>query len=67
MIYDRNGKLLVHNNPMYDLLVTYNQIDPDMDTTLFCRLLQIDRDYFIKALQKDWRSGRFSKSVLFVF
>nr|MBP9872890.1 penicillin-binding protein 2 [Haliscomenobacter sp.] len=67
MIYDRNGKLLVHNNPMYDLLVTYNQIDPDMDTTLFCRLLQIDRDYFIKALQKDWRSGRFSKSVPFVF
>ncbi|MBK6947345.1 MAG: penicillin-binding protein 2 [Haliscomenobacter sp.] len=67
MIYDRNGKLLVHNNPMYDLLVTYNQIDPDMDTTLFCRLLRIDRDYFIKALQKDWRSGRFSKSVPFVF
>lgn len=67
MIYDRNGKLLVHNNPMYDLLVTYNQINPDMDTTLFCRLLRIDREYFIKALQKDWRSGRFSKSVPFVF
>ena len=67
MIYDRNGNLLVHNNPMYDLLATYNQIDPAMDTSLFCRLLDIDRDYFIEALDKDWASGRFSKSVPFVF
>lgn len=67
MIYDHKGKLLVHNNPMYDLLVTYNQIDPKMDTTLFCRLLGIDRNYFITALTKDWASGRFSKSVPFVF
>lgn len=67
MIYDRNGKLLVHNNPMYDLLATYNQIDPAMDTALFCRLLGIDQSYFISALNKDWASGRFSKSVPFVF
>ena len=23
VIYDRNGKLMVYNNPMYDLMVTY--------------------------------------------
>lgn len=67
MIYDRKGNLLVHNNPMYDLLVTYNQIDPAMDTALFCHLLGIDRAYFISALDKNWASGRFSKSVPFVF
>jgi penicillin-binding protein 2 len=67
MIYDRNGNLLVHNNPMYDLLATYNQIDPAMDTALFCRLLGIDQTYFITALNKDWASGRFSKNVPFVF
>lgn len=67
MIYDRNSKLLVHNNPMYDLLVTYNQIDPEMDTSLFCDLLEIDREYFTQALDKNWSSGRFSKSVPFVF
>ncbi|MFZ4426576.1 MAG: penicillin-binding protein 2 [Saprospiraceae bacterium] len=67
MIYARNGELLIYNNPMYDLLATYSQIKPDMDTTLFCKLLDIDRNYFINAMDKDWSSGRFSKSVPFVF
>ncbi len=67
LILDRNGKLLVHNQPMYDLLVTYDQIDPAMDTARFCALLDIDRAYFEAALNKDWRSPRFSKSIPFVF
>ena len=67
LIYDRNGALLVNNDPMYDLLVTYNQIDPGMDTALFCQLLDITRDDFLQALDKDWRSGRFSKRLPFVF
>lgn len=67
LIYDRNEQLLVYNDPMYDLMVTYNQIDPDMDTSKFCRLLGIERHEFETALRKDWRSGRFSKSVPFVF
>lgn len=67
LIYDRKGGLLVHNNPMYDLLVTYSQIRPDMDTALFCRLLKIDKPYFIETLNKDWKKGQFSKSVPFVF
>ena len=67
MIYDRKGQLLIYNNPMYDLLATYNQINPEMDTALFCKLLGINRNYFISALDKDWSSGRFSKSVPFVF
>ncbi|MCB9080804.1 MAG: penicillin-binding protein 2 [Lewinellaceae bacterium] len=67
LIYDREGRLMVYNNPMYDLLVTYNQINWAMDTAKFCELLEIDREYFVQNLQKDWRSGRFSKSVPFVF
>ena len=43
LIYDRNDQLLVTNNPMYDLLVTYNHINPDMDTLKFCKLLKIKR------------------------
>ncbi len=66
-IYDRTGKLLVNNEPMYDLLVTYNQVDPEMDTAKFCQLLSIDKDYFKKSINKDWRSPRFSKRVPFVF
>jgi penicillin-binding protein 2 len=67
LVYDRNGKLLVNNNPMYDLMVVYNQVDPAMDTTAFCDLLGITTDYFEKTLKKNWRSPRYSKSVPFVF
>lgn len=67
LIYDRHQKLLVANYPMYDLLVTYNQISPKMDTAKFCRLLGITPAQFVDNLNKDWRSGRFSQSVPFVF
>ena len=67
LIYDRNNALLVTNNSMYDLLVTYNQIEPQMDTLKFCDLLGINRKYFETTLQKDWRDQRYSKSVPFVF
>jgi len=36
LIYDRNGKLLVINNAIYDLKVTYKQLDPAMDTMHLC-------------------------------
>ena len=41
LIYDRNGKLMVYNDALYDLMVTYNQINPEMDTAKFCRLLEL--------------------------
>ncbi len=67
LILDRNRKLLVNNNAMYDLKCTYKQIDPNMDTTLFCKLLDIDVEAFKEKLNKNWRSARYSKSVPFVF
>lgn len=67
LIYDREGRLLIHNNPIYDLMVTYNQVKPGMDTAKFCELLGITPEYFREALRKDWSSGRFSKSVPFIF
>lgn len=67
MILDRNGKLLVANAPAYDIMVTYNKISPDMDTTLFCSLLGISKEYYTEALNKDWKNVRFNKKVPFVF
>ncbi len=67
LIYDRNDSLLVYNMPMYDLLVTVNQMDPGMDTLKFCALLGIDRNFFEAALDKDWSSGRYSPSLPFIF
>lgn len=67
LMYDRHGQLMVINEPMYDLMVTYNSINPKMDTAKFCQLLNIDKLTFIANLQKDWPSKRFNKSIPFVF
>ena len=67
LIYDRNKKLIVYNDALYDLMVTYNQINPKMDTAKFCRLLDIDKSTFVKNLNKNWRSGRYSKRKPFLF
>lgn len=67
IIYDRSGELLVTNAPSYDLMVTYRNIDPAMDTSSFCSLLGISKEDFVKLLSKDWKSGQYSKSVPFVF
>ena len=67
LIYDRNGKVIVYNNALYDLMVTYNQINPQMDTAKFCKLLGIDKATFKKKLNKNWSSGRYSKRKAFIF
>lgn len=67
LIFDRNGKLLVNNNAIYDLLCTYNRVSPELDTAYFCELLQIDRAYFNAAINKNWNSARYSKRVPFTF
>ena len=67
LVLDRNGESLILNTPMYDLMVTYNQIGPEIDVNKFCDLLKIDTSYYRKALKKNWKSSRYSKSVPFVF
>ncbi len=67
LIYDRQQRLLVNNEPIYDLMVTYNQLSPEMDTAYFCQLLGINKKAFEKRLSKNWRSKQYSKSVPFVF
>lgn len=66
LIYDRNGKLMVYNEAVYDLMVTYRRINPKMDTILFCNLLGIDKAAFIHNLNKPW-GNQFSKNVPFPF
>lgn len=67
VIFDRKQKTLVFNKPIYVLYATYNKIRPDMDTALFCSLLDIDKDFFTETLNKDWKSPQFHKSIPFVF
>lgn len=67
LLFDRNGKPLVLNYPIYEILAIKNKIDPAMDTTNFCRLLNIDIETFKKNLNKDWSNPKFHKAIPFVF
>ncbi len=67
LVYDRKERLIVNNKAMYDLMVIYNQVDKGMDTLKFCRLIGITKEEFKSRMKKDWRSGKFSRSVPFVF
>src|SRR3989337_303306 len=67
LIMDRNGHLMVHNIPVYDLKVIYNQVPKNTDTALLCQLLEMDKETFIERMERDWKSQRFSKSVPFTF
>ena len=50
-IYDRKGKLLVANQPSYDIMVVPREIK-NIDTLGFCNLLGITKEYFIKQVEK---------------
>ena len=43
LIYDRNGKLVVYNQPAFDLVMIPKDVQP-FDTTDFCNTLQITRE-----------------------
>ncbi len=50
-IYDRNGKLLVFNEPSYDLIVTPKLVK-GCDTVALCEILEITKTEFLKRIKK---------------
>ncbi|MEM9363989.1 MAG: penicillin-binding transpeptidase domain-containing protein [Bacteroidota bacterium] len=50
-VYDRNGQLLVGNQPAYDVMVIPREVQP-LDTLEFCGLLGIDKETFISKMKK---------------
>ncbi|GAL79153.1 penicillin-binding protein 2 [Algibacter lectus] len=50
-VYDRNGELLVSNQPSYDVMVIPREVEP-LDTLEFCNLLKIDKEKFITTYNK---------------
>ena len=50
-IYDRHGKLLVANQPSYDIMVIPKDLK-NIDTLEFCKLLNISKVDFIKIVAK---------------
>ena len=61
-IYDRNGELLVTNQRAYDLMIIPRQVI-QMDTSKFCRSLEIDIEYFTKQHDKAFRYSRYRPSL----
>ncbi len=52
VIRDRNGKLLVYNQPSYDIMVVINEAKGHLDTLDFCRTLGITKEYFVKRMDE---------------
>ena len=67
IIKDRNDKIIVHNEGVYDIYVVVDKLTAEMDTAKFCQLLHITRDDFKKRIDKNFSSGRYSKLIPFVF
>jgi len=62
-ILDRNGRVLVQNNPFYDIMVTPRQVKP-FDTAEFCKLFGIDRAEFNRRMAK---AVKYSPNLASVF
>jgi penicillin-binding protein 2 len=63
LIYDRTGKLLVHNKPAYDLLVTPREVDA-FDTTYLCNLLDITKEDFKERIKAAEEYSRYKPSII---
>ena len=50
-IYDRNGKLLVYNQPAYDIMVVMNEAKDHLDTLDLCEALNITREDFDRRME----------------
>ncbi len=60
VITDRNGKLLVYNQPAYDIMVVTREARGRTDTTELCQALGITREFFIERMEKIKRTPGYS-------
>lgn len=62
VIFDRKGKVLVQNEPVYDLMVIPNQVK-SFDTLELCRIIGIDMPGFYKRFHKATVQSRYQPTV----
>ncbi|MFO7368735.1 MAG: penicillin-binding protein 2 [Bacteroidales bacterium] len=53
LIYDRNGKLLVFNQPSYDLMIAPYELR-QFDSVEFCSILRIDQKRLREGIARAW-------------
>ena len=61
-IFDRNNKLLVENEPYYDLMIVPKDLK-EIDTIEFCRILKIDKKTLITKISKAKKFSKIKSSV----
>lgn len=66
VIYDRNGELLVYNQPSYDVMVIMREVQP-FDTLDFCRTLGITKETYDSRIATIRSTGGYSSYVPQVF
>jgi penicillin-binding protein 2 len=60
LVYDRNGKLLISNQAVYDIMIVPREVAP-FDTTDFCVSLDIPRENVVRLLEDVRRNLRSRK------
>lgn len=51
VITDRNGRLMVYNQPAYDIMVVVNEAKNHLDTLELCEALNITKEDFIQRME----------------
>jgi len=63
VILDRNERILVQNEPVYDLMVIPNEVKP-FDTLALCNIIGIDTVRFHKNFKKAVNQSNFQPNIL---
>ena len=67
VIFDRNGKIMVGNQPSYEISFTAALMKPDFDTLDFCNLVKIRKADFIKTINSIKKEKYYSKLTPMTF
>ena len=62
LIFDRNGQILVHNQPAYDLMIVPKNVE-EIDTSDFCQSIDITVSRFIEKFKKAKQYSRYKPSI----
>ena len=61
IIRDRNGQLLVYNQPSYDIMVVMNEVKERLDTAELCLVLDITREEFDRRMATIKKTPNYSR------
>lgn len=67
VIFDRNGKIMVGNQPAYEISFTQALMKPDFDTLAFCNLMKISKKDFINKINFIKKEKYYSKLTPMTF